>query len=695
MGSCRSSRKYSAAVLNEKAASDETHQYAITVALLSGAVRAALSSAFGAEVADKADALIFPGKAGFGDYQCNVAMPLAKKLKMKPRDIADAVMKQLEQDPPIIAAAPGGTAVLKSMDITGPGFINLHLSQDYVKAKLSSMVAPKSEAAATVVAVGMDSRERESEAVSRLGISKVRSPQKIIVDYSSPNIAKEMHVGHLRSTIIGDCLSNVLEFLGHDVLRLNHVGDWGTQFGMLIHYLKTHHSEALAADSTADGVSLQRLGVEIKDLAQFYKAAKKSFDADPDFQEAARQEVVRLQAGDVDSVRAWQSICEMSRREFQLIYDRLGIRNLQERGESFYNPMLRPLVERLSKQRGEGEGACAERSEGALCVFLEGYVNSDGTPLPLIIEKSDGGFLYATTDLAALQHRVREEGAERIIYVTDAGQAQHFNMVFAAARKAGIIPTADNSDCLQLTHVPFGLVQGEDGKKIKSRAGDSIKLGELLDYAVLRAEAQFSERAVQQQRTVDEAMAKEDTVTAAEVDGIAVDTVNEEQKSLKEQARIMGIGAVKYADLSMNRESNYKFSFDKMLSLSGNTAPYMLYAYVRILGIQRKAAQQTQQAAAITTTAFVLQEAEELSLAKHLIRFEEVVHEVAKDLYPNKLCDYIFELSQRFNQFYERCPVVKADTPELLASRAELCALTADTLKTSLSLLGIETVTKL
>lgn len=628
-----------------------------TLSILQDGVTEALAKIYGDSPSDY-NPMVFLGKTDFGDYQCNAAMPLAKKLKQKPRDIAEALISQLQLD-----------GVIEKTDISGPGFINFHLSQDFMVNKLSKMMAGS-----------LTSGGR------RLAIPLAKNTQRIVVDFSSPNIAKEMHVGHLRSTIIGDSLCRVLEFLGHDVLRLNHVGDWGTQFGMLIHYLKVNYPEEIKAveASENEGTEVQ-LGIDIGDLVEFYKAAKVCFDKDPDFQTAARKEVVALQAGSKTSLAVWKAICAKSRTEFQQIYDRLGV-TLEERGESFYNPQLPDLVKMLK------EGGSAKETEGALGVFLPGYTNAEGDPLPLMIQKSDGGFLYATTDLAAVQHRVNVEKAKRLIYVTDSGQGQHFQMVFDAARAAHLLPAEDSPDSVELKHVPFGLVMGEDGKKIKSRAGDSVKLRELLDEAVKITEEQFLMR-----------------YNETSSDGTA--SLSPEWT---ERARILGIAAIKYADLSMNRESNYRFSFDKMLSLSGNTAPYMLYAYVRIQGIERNTAkaletmtktsnETTEESLnnlrnslkTLKSTEFSLTTNEEVTLAKQIIRFDEIINDVARELYPNKICDYLFELSQKFNQFYEHCPVAQAPTKEILLSRAALCFLSSEVLKVGLDLLGIQTVDKL
>lgn len=601
-------------------------------------VQSSLGAAFGDEW-KAADPLLFPAKATHGDYQSNVAMSLSKQLKLTPKDIATKIIDNL----------PYGD-VLERADSSGPGFINLHLSNSFIQKRILRKLQDES---------------------ARCGILKTATPQRVIVDFSSPNIAKEMHVGHLRSTIIGDCLSKVLEFLGHDVLRLNHVGDWGTQFGMLIRYLKETNPEMIRLDLDTQAAAEQ---LNIGDLVEFYKAAKVRFDADPSFQSAARQEVVKLQAGDKENIQVWQAICEKSRKEFQGVYDLLGV-SIIERGESFYNPLLVDLVAELDKK-----GVVVE-SEGAKCIFLPGYKNGDGTPMPMIIQKSDGGFLYATTDLAAIKHRTSNEKADRVIYVTDSGQAQHFAMVFDAASSAKLLPEDRK---VELTHVPFGLVLGEDGKKIKTRAGDSVKLKELLQEAVKIAEEGFVSRLASS--TGDSTQQETGTTAVA----VATKLDQAQQAEIAYKAKVMGIAAVKYADLAMNRESNYKFSFNKMLSLTGNTAPYMLYAFVRIQGIQRKAAEKFVSSSgssfdtqlkevfqSLSPSDIVLLEAEEMALAKQLLRFDEILLEVSDKLYPNKLCDYLFELSQKFNQFYEKCPVVKASTKELQLSRTALCTVTS------------------
>jgi arginyl-tRNA synthetase len=571
----------------------------------------AIIAAFGEEMAGIDPMLVPASNPKFGDYQCNVAMSLTKVLKNNPKAIATQIIEKLDI-----------SEICQPPEIAGPGFINLRLKPEYLEAKLNTILTDE-----------------------RLGIPKVDNPQKVIVDFSGPNIAKEMHVGHLRSTIIGDSIARILEFLGHDILRLNHVGDWGTQFGMLITYLREVYPEAL---TTADAL-------DIGDLVAFYRQAKVRFDEDEDFKETARQEVVKLQAGAEDSRRAWQLLCEQSRREFQVIYDLLDIK-LEERGESFYNPLLSEVVADLEKT------GLLEENQGAKCVFLDGFQNKEGEALPLIVQKSDGGYNYATTDLAALRYRINQDEAKRMIYVTDAGQANHFTQVWQVARKAGWIP-----DNVEVVHVPFGLVLGEDGKKLKTRSGETVRLRELLDEAINRTEKDLETRIKEEERT-------------------------ESQAFIDDVAKVVGMSAVKYADLSQNRTSNYVFSFDKMLSLQGNTAPYLLYAYVRIQGIRRKGEIDFKQVG--TEAKMQLQEEAELTLAKHLLQLNEVIEAVATDLLPNRLCQYLFELSQKFNQFYDQCPVLKAEDAQRI-SRLGLCDLTARTLKLGLSLLGISVLERM
>ena len=501
-------------------------------------------------------------------------------------------------------------------EIAGPGFINLRLKPEFLQSQLQQI---------------------QGGAI-RLGIAPTPHPETVVVDFSSPNIAKEMHVGHLRSTIIGDAIARVLEFQGHDVRRLNHVGDWGTQFGMLIAYLKEVYPNALT----------QADALDIGDLVSFYKQAKIRFDDDSQFQEQARNNVVKLQSGDAETRQAWKLLCDQSRREFQKIYDRLDV-DLNERGESFYNDHLPQVVQDLK------DGGLLVEDQGAQCVFLEGYQNKEGKPQPLIIQKSNGGYNYATTDLAALRYRIQEDGATRIIYVVDAGQGTHFAQVFQVAQRAGWLP-----ENVEAVHVPFGLVQGEDGKKLKTRAGETVRLKDLLDEAVNRARMDLQTRIEAEERS-------------------------ETPEFIEQVAEGVGISSVKYADLSQNRTSNYVFSYDKMLSLQGNTAPYLLYAYVRVQGISRKGEIDFEE---LSNCQLILSQETELALAKHLLSLSEILDEVAQELLPNRLCQYLFELSQKFNQFYDQCPVLQVEEP-LRTSRLVLCDLSARTLKLGLSLLGI------
>jgi arginyl-tRNA synthetase len=564
----------------------------------------ALVAAFGPEFADTDPVLAPATNPKFGDYQANVAMSLAKRLGQPPRAIASQILDHLNV-----------ANYCTKPEIAGPGFINLHLKPDYLTDQLTAL-----------------------HHSPRLNLPQV-TPKTIVDDFSSPNIAKEMHVGHLRSTIIGDCIARVLEFQGHQVLRLNHVGDWGTQFGMLITYLREVCPDALTTSNAID----------LGDLVAFYRQAKKRFDADEAFQTVSRQEVVRLQSGKAESRQAWELLCDQSRREFQVIYTWLDIQ-LTERGESFYNPFLPQVVADLDEKN------LLVEDQGARCVFLEGFTNKEGNPQPLIVQKSDGGYNYATTDLAALRYRIQQDGAERLIYITDAGQSTHFTQVFQVADRAGWIP-----DGTEVVHVPFGLVLGEDGKKLKTRSGETIRLRDLLDEAIARARADLESRLQESNRQESEAF-------------------------IAHTAQVVGISAVKYADLSQNRLSNYIFSFDKMLALQGNTAPYLLYAYARIQSIARKGEIDFEQLSG--KVQWHLEDESEFALAKQLLQLAEVLDSLAQDLLPNRLCQYLFELSQKFNQFYDRCSVLHADEP-VRTSRLLLCNLTARTLKLGLSLLGI------
>ena len=585
-------------------------------------LKAAIARAFPQAAADgeELDPALGPAsKPEFGDFQANGALGLAKRLGKPPRLIAEAIAAQLQLDDTF-------KQLCEPVQIAGPGFLNLTLKAEVLAAELHGRLEDP-----------------------RLGVEKVindiNNSATIIVDFSSPNIAKEMHVGHLRSTIIGDCIARVLEFRGYRVLRLNHVGDWGTQFGMLISQLKQVAPEAL---NTADAIDLG-------DLVTFYREAKQRFDNDSEFQTISREEVVKLQAGDPVSLKAWGLLCEQSRKEFQKIYDILDI-NLQERGESFYNPKLQDVVDDLNR-----EGLLVT-DDGARCVFLEGMLGKEGKPLPLIVQKSDGGFNYATTDLAAIRYRLGADGdaATRVIYVTDAGQANHFSAVFQVAKRAGWIPAEATVE-----HVPFGLVQGVDGKKLKTRSGDTIRLKDLLEEAIEHCGTNLRNRLKEEDR-------------------------NESEDFIQHVATTVGIAAVKYADLSTNRITNYQFSFERMLALNGNTAPYLLYAAVRIKGIARKGGSLD----GATPDKLIFTEPQEWALARQLLQLDVIISDVETELLPNRLCNYLFELSQSFNRFYDQVPVLKAEEPAR-SSRLALCNLCANTLELGLQLLGIQTLERM
>jgi len=577
-----------------------------TIAQLKNRFGQALTVAFGADYGSVDPILVPASNPKFGDYQANVSLSLAKPLGKAPRAIAEQLVQQLDLadlcEPPTVA---------------GPGFINLTLRTSYLEAQIKAI-----------------------QSDPRLGVAAIAQPQRIIVDYPSPNIAKEMHVGHLRPAIVGDCLARILEFVGHDVQRISHIGDWGTPFGMLIAYLREAYPAALTASESLD----------LGDLSTFYRQAKKRFDDDENFREAARLSVVELQAGEAETLQAWKIVCELSSRSYRVIYDLMGIAHVLERGESFYNPLLESVVEDL-----KATGLLVE-DDGAQCVFLEGFTNKEGKPLPLIVQKSDGGYNYATTDLAAIRYRVKEDKAQRVIYPVGMEQTNHFSQIFQVGRRAGWI-----TDAVEFVHAPFGLVLGEDNKKLKTRSGEAVRLQDLLDEAIVRARADLETRLQAEERQESEAF-------------------------IAHAAQVTGISAIKYADLSQNRTSNYIFSYDRMLALQGNTAPYMLYAYVRVQGISRKG--QIDFETLGTDAKILLQDETELVLAKHLLQLDEVLAQIDQDLLPNRLCQHLFELSQKFNRFYEQCPILDAEEP-LRTSRLILADLTARSLKLGLALLGI------
>ncbi len=562
-----------------------------------------LEAALTASLGEPAPAIVQPAsKREFGDYQANGVMGAAKRSRQNPRELAAAVLEQAPlQD------------VAEKTEIAGPGFINITLSDHFLAGLLNRPGAL---------------------------ISPTSTPETIVVDYSSPNLAKEMHVGHLRSTIIGDAMARVLTALGHRVIRQNHVGDWGTQFGMLITYLNETGSDSEL----------------LADLETFYRQAKARFDADPEFAERSRRSVVGLQAGDPEIRAQWRRFIDISLSHCQETYDRLGVLLTPDdvQAESAYNDDLPQVVSDLDSQ------GLLQESDGARCVFLEGsskeFIGKDGAPLPVIVQKSDGGYLYATTDLAAVRHRAHTLGADRIIYLTDARQALHFRQIFAVAQQAGF-----SRPPMRLEHHPFGAMLGKDGKPFKTRAGSVAKLTELLDEAQTRAL---------------------DMVTAKNPE------LDETQR--QEIARVIGIGAVKYADLSKNRTSDYVFDWDQMLALEGNTAPYLLYAYTRVKSVFRRGE--------IDETTLdmpvALAEPAEHALAVQLLRFQETLEQVAEEGFPHFLCAYLFDLASQFMRFYEACPILSADSPSR-ESRLRLCLRTADTLKTGLGLLGIETVERM
>ncbi len=545
-----------------------------------------------------------------GDYTCPVAMSLARTLGRPPDELALR-----------LAAVLDVTGMCEAPEVVAPGFVNLRLRDAWLAERVGALVG--------------------DDALALAGTAK---PAHLVIDYSGPNVAKEMHVGHLRSTIIGDCLANVAERRGDSVERVSHVGDWGTQFGMLVAHL----------DDVAPGAAAGE-PVTLADVAGLYREASTRFKTDPAFAEVARRRVVDLQSGDPGARAAWRSLVDLSARENAKVYELLDVHGLIERGESAYQPVLAEVVADL-----EAAGLVVV-DDGAKCVFVPGFTNTEGDPLPLIVQKSDGGYNYATTDLAALRARI-QGGADRLAYVHDAGQAQHFRMVFAVARMAGWVPAG-----VEITHVGFGLVLGEGGQRLRTRSGDNVRLVALLHEAVARARAFVVDRAAEREEPVP--------------------------GNVDEVARVVGVGAVKYADLSQNRNSNYVFSFDRMLSLKGNTAPYLQYAYARIRSILREAGWGDGRPDDVRS-AVVLGEPQERALALHLVALGDVIERVADEYLPNLLCTHLYDLSQAYNAFYEHCPVLRVDEP-LRSSRLALCEVTAATLRQGLALLGIEVLERI
>jgi arginyl-tRNA synthetase len=565
--------------------------------LLSIRFRAALEAAFG-EGRSGTDPLIRP--SSFGDYQANLAMSLAKELRRPPREVAAALVERLELDD-----------ICERVEVSGPGFVNLTLRADWIAEQANAIAAD-----------------------DRVGVAPAGEPRVTVVDYSAPNVAKEMHVGHLRSTVIGDALARVLGFLGNPVIRQNHVGDWGAPFGMLIEHL------------IDIGASSQGAELSVSDLNLFYQQAREKFDNDPAFAERARRRVVELQAGDETTLRLWRMLVDESMRHFRLIYHRLDVLLTDDDvdPESRYNPELPEVLAEL-EQKG-----LVRESQSALCVFPPGFSGRDGEPLPLIVRNSVGGYNYATTDLAAVRKRVRELGATHLVYVVGAPQALHFAMVFEASRMAGWLDDRHSAE-----HAPFGSILGGDGKMLRTRSGDPIKLVDLLDEAEQRAAKVIEDR--------------------GELDPQARAGV----------AHTVAMGALKYFDLSFQRERDYVFDWDRMLAFDGNTGPYLQYAVTRIHSIFRRAGIAIEPAAG---GRIAVAEPPERALALKLLGLGDVVETVAATLEPHRLTAYLFELATAFTDFYEACPVLQADETTR-ASRLALCALTARALTLGLGLLGI------
>lgn len=545
-------------------------------------------------------------KVQFGDYQANGVMAIAKKLGMAPRQLAEQVLTHLDL-----------SDIASKVEIAGPGFINIFLEPAFLAEQVQQALAS-----------------------DRLGVSQP-TRQTIVVDYSAPNVAKEMHVGHLRSTIIGDAAVRTLEFLGHHVIRANHVGDWGTQFGMLIAWLEKQQQEN-AGD------------MALADLEGFYRDAKKHYDEDEAFAERARNYVVKLQSGDTYFREMWRKLVDITMTQNQITYDRLNVTLTRDdvMGESLYNPMLPGIVADL-KAKG-----LAVESEGATVVFLDEFKNKEGDPMGVIIQKKDGGYLYTTTDIACAKYRYETLHADRVLYYIDSRQHQHLMQAWTIVRKAGYVP-----DSVPLEHHMFGMMLGKDGKPFKTRAGGTVKLADLLDEALERARRLVAE--------------KNPDMPADE---------------LEKLANAVGIGAVKYADLSKNRTTDYIFDWDNMLAFEGNTAPYMQYAYTRVLSVFRKADIDEQ---ALASAPVIISEDREAQLAARLLQFEETLTVVAREGTPHVMCAYLYDVAGLFSGFYEHCPILSAENDAVRNSRLKLAQLTAKTLKLGLDTLGIETVERM
>ncbi len=568
--------------------------------LLTETFKTAIQEAFGHSAADCDPTIQISSRKEFGDYQANFAMRLAKQLNKKPIDIATAVIEKLNNNP-----------LFTSLEPSGPGFINIFLNNAFLVEQLQSVAHD-----------------------ARLGIERALIPQNIVVDYANANVAKEMHVGHIRSIVIGDAIVRILNFLGHHIIRQSHLGDWGTQFGMLIEYLFDMNEQTSPHS--------------LSQLDSLYKKSKEKFDADPDFADRARKRVVSLQQGDAETLAIWNTLVKESLSYFQKIYEKLGVLLTEDdvRGESFYNPMLSETVNELIQL------GLAQDSDDATVVPLEEF------SIPYLIRKKDGGYLYATTDLAAVKFRVETLGAKRIIYLTDARQKQHFAMLFATIRKA---KWAAND--IRLEHIPFGTILGKDNKPFKTRSGEPIKLIAVLEEAENRAE----EIARQKNPTLS-------------------------QEQIKEIAHDVGMGALKYADLRSDKVKDYVFDWEKLLSFEGNTAPYLQNAYVRICSIFRKASIASKD---IQDAKIILSTEVERTLAVKILHFSDVIYSVSDNLSLHILCDYLYDLASTYHQFYEHCPILSQDDKTICHSRLLLSDLVARTLQLGLHLLGIKTVEKM
>ncbi|EFC52781.1 MULTISPECIES: arginine--tRNA ligase [Neisseria] len=615
-----------------------------------------------AGIADSPVVLQPTKNAEHGDFQINGVMGAAKKAKQNPRELAQKVAEVLADN-----------AVIESAEVAGPGFINLRLRPEFLAQNIQTALND-----------------------ARFGVAKTDKPQTVVIDYSSPNLAKEMHVGHLRSSIIGDSISRVLEFMGNTVIRQNHVGDWGTQFGMLVAYLVEQQKDNAA--------------FELADLEQFYRAAKVRFDEDPAFADTAREYVVKLQGGDETVLALWKQFVDISLSHAQAVYDTLGLKLRPEdvAGESTYNNDLQPVVDDLA-QKG-----LAVEDDGAKVVFLDEFKNKEGEPAAFIVQKQGGGFLYASTDLACLRYRVGTLHADRLLYVVDHRQALHFEQLFTTSRKAGYLP-----EDVKAEFIGFGTMMGKDGKPFKTRSGDTVKLVDLLDEAINRAEQVVKEKNPKWQLTteLEDGLKKISSLTNSDnlknklkynlenkkleitlendvVYHLPIDKIDKIVRGAEEYtdtalsdaekiARVVGIGAVKYADLSKNRTSDYVFDWDAMLSFEGNTAPYLQYAYTRVQSVFRKAGEWD------ATAPTVLTEPLEKQLAAELLKFEDVLQSVADTAYPHYLAAYLYQIATLFSRFYEACPILKSEGATR-NSRLQLAKLTGDTLKQGLELLGID-----